>query len=467
MEYRIEKDTLGEVRVPKEALYGAQTQRAVENFKVSSLRLPPPFIKAQAVIKRSAALANMDAGALDESIGQAVIAAADEILSGQHMEQFVVDVYQAGAGTSQNMNINEVLANLAEERLGGKRGGYGRVHPNDHVNMGQSTNDTIHAAIHIAAYTELQKELLPAIESLARALRQKEREFDGIVKSGRTHLQDAVPMRLGQEFGGYAQMIENGRRRVGHSSDALLELCIGGSAVGTGLNTVKNYRRNIIQSINENTGFQFRSAPNLFEAMQNLDAVVEFVGALRVLVTSLKKIADDLRLLSSGPRTGLAEIILPAVQPGSSIMPGKVNPVLAEMLDMVCFGAMGCDMAVVQSAQAGQLELNVMMPVAAYYLLHEIEILAGGINSFTERCVAGITANEEICRLYAERSAALATALSPHIGYQKAAELAKEALRKNELIRELVLSMNIMDEEKLNKILDVFRMTVEPEENLE
>jgi fumarate hydratase class II len=360
------------------------------------------------------------------------------------------------------MNINEVLANRAAEILGGERGQYDMVHPNDHVNMSQSTNDTIHAAIHVAAYTEIQQSLLPALDGLEKALRGKAVEFDGIVKSGRTHLQDAVPMRLGQEFGGYAAMMELGRKRVERASEALLELCIGGTAVGTGLNTDPDYRESAIKHINNLTGFQFRPASDMFEAMQNLDAVVEVAGALRVLVTGLRKIADDFRLMSSGPRTGLAEIQLPPVQPGSSIMPGKVNPVLAEMLDMVCFQALGCDTAILSSAQAGQLELNVMMPVAAYNLLLEIEILTGGMNSFTERCVVGVRANEDRCRLYAEKSSALATALSPLIGYRRAAELAKEALEKDESIRELVTSKKILEKDKLEEILDIHRMTVDP-----
>lgn len=467
MEYRIERDTLGEVKVPKDAYYGAQTQRAVENFKVSSLRLPPAFIRAQAVIKKAAAMANMAAGNLDKTIGEAIVRAADEVTAGKFDEHFAVDAFQAGAGTSQNMNINEILAARASELLGGKRGDYSKVHPNDHANMSQSTNDTIHVAIHISAYTEIQRNLLPALKRLEEALQKKAVEFDGIVKSGRTHLQDAVPMRLGQEFGGYAAMIHKGRRRVEQASEALLELCIGGTAVGTGINTDPHYRHNALKEINEITGYNFHGPENMFEAMQNLDGVVEMAGALRVVVTSLRKIADDFRLLSSGPRTGLAEIQLPPVQPGSSIMPGKVNPVLAEMLDMVCFQAMGCDTTIVTAGQAGQFELNVMMPVVAYNLLLEIQILSGGVNSFVDRCVVGITANEKQCRLFAEKSAALATALNPHIGYRRAAELAKEALEKDELIRDLVLSKNIMDKNKLEQILDIHAMTIDPAEREE
>ncbi|NIM18913.1 MAG: aspartate ammonia-lyase [Candidatus Latescibacteria bacterium] len=461
--YRIERDTLGEVRVPKGSYYGAQTQRAVENFPISNLRLQPEFIRAQAIVKLAAARANVDAGQLDPKIGNAIMQAAREVMDGHFSNQFVVDVFQAGAGTSQNMNMNEVLANRASEILGGRLGEYRLVHPNDHVNMGQSTNDTIHTAIHISALIELQDRLLPALEQLVSAVREKEKEFDNIVKCGRTHLQDAVPMRLGQEFGGYASMLEKNSRRLEDSSDGLAELAIGGTAVGTGLNAAPHYRKRVIAAINELTGRRFRSARNLFEAMQSMDAVVECSGALRVLVTSLKKIADDLRLLQSGPRTGLGEIHFPPVQPGSSMMPGKVNPVLAEMLDMVCFHAMGNDAAVLHAAQAGQLELNVMMPVIAYNLLQAIQVLSSGMNAFAAKCVRGIESDEDTCRYYAERSAALATALSPYIGYEKASDLAKESLEANIPIRELLITRNIMSKADVDKILHIRGMTVDPE----
>jgi len=462
MKYRTEKDTLGEVQVPQEVYYGAQTQRAVENFKVSSLRLQPSFVRAQAIIKRAAAVANMASGRLDKNIGQALITAADEIISGKFADQFVVDAFQAGAGTSQNMNVNEVLANRAIEILGGDRGDYKKVHPNDHANMSQSTNDTIHVAIHISSYTEIRERLIPAVKKIEKELNKKAEEFEKIFKSGRTHLQDAVPISLGQEFGAYAAMMKSGRRRIETAADALLEICIGGTAVGTGMNTDPNYIGNSIEEINKLTGYEFQTSSNMFEAMQNLDAIVETAGALRVLITSLIKIADDFRLLSSGPQTGLGEIKLPAVQPGSSIMPGKVNPVLAEMLNMVCFHALGCDTTITRAAQAGQLELNVMMPIVAYNLLHEIEILTGGINSFTEKCVVDLAADEEKCRFYAERSPALATALSPYIGYEKAAELAKEALAKNISVKELALSKKIMDIDKLGEILEIGKMIKNP-----
>jgi len=460
--FRIEKDTLGEVRVPKDAYYGAQTQRAVENFPISGLRLQPAFIRAQAIIKRAAAHANIAAGKLDKAIGNALIQTADEIVSGKLLDQFVVDVYQAGAGTSQNMNMNEVLANRAIEILGGNRGDYAIVHPNDHANMAQSTNDTIPTAIHIAVVEETHHTLFPALNVLQSALKEKSRTFDGIVKSGRTHLQDAVPIRLGQEFSGYARMIELGAERITRSLDGLLELGIGGTAVGTGLNTDPEYRDRVIEDINRSTGLNFRRAENLFEAMQGMDAVVEFSGAIRTVATSLTKIADDLRLLSSGPTTGLNEIQLPVVQPGSSIMPGKVNPVLAEMMNMVCYQVFGCDTAILHAARSSQLELNVMMPVIAYNVLFAIEILSNGITAFTEKCVVGIKANPEVCEGYVEKNPALATALNPYIGYQKAAELAKRSIEEKTSIRELVLREKLMDETQLSKILDYRRMTEIP-----
>lgn len=459
MNHRIERDSMGEVKIPADAYYGAQTQRAIENFQVSGWRFPFAFIRAQALIKRAATLANAKADKLKPEIGEAIVDAAEEILAGELIEQFVLDIFQSGAGTSQNMNMNEVLANRACELLGAKKGDTQLVNPNDHVNMSQSTNDTIHVAIHIAAYSEIQERLLPAIANLEKTLRRKSIEFDHIIKTGRTHLQDAVPIRLGQEFGAYTTMMANDYKRIKQAAEALLEICIGGTAVGTGLNTVPNYHKNILKEINESTGYEFRLPENMFEGMQSFDSVLEVTGALRVLITGLRKIADDFRLMASGPRTGLAEITLPPVQPGSSIMPGKVNPVLAEMLDMVCFHAMGLDTAITSAAQAGQLELNVMMPVIAYDLLSEISILTGGINSFTRRCVEGIVANEEICLRYAERSSALATALSPVIGYIKASEIAKEALDKDLTVRELVLGKKLLDEKSLDRLLDLRRMT--------
>ena len=462
--YRIEHDTLGEVKVPEQSYYGAQTQRAVENFPISGLRLQPEFIKAQAIVKRAAAKANMKAGVLEEAVGNALVAAAEEVIAGRFADQFVIDVFQAGAGTSQNMNMNEVLANRAEEVLGGKRGQYRRVHANDHANMAQSTNDTIHTAIHVAAVMEIRARLLPSLERLERCLSHKAEEFAGIVKCGRTHLQDAVPMSLGQEFSGYAAMLELDRARIERALLSMSELCIGGTAVGTGLNAPPHYRKWVITYINEASGHTFKSSRNLFEAMQSMDAVVDLSGALRVLATSVRKIADDFRLLGSGPRTGLGELILPAVQPGSSIMPGKVNPVLAEMMNMVCFQVMGCDTAIVTAAQAGQLELNVMMPVIGYNLLLAIGILASGMDAFRVRCVEGTQAAADVCRLNAEKSTALATALSPYIGYHRAAELAQRALKENMLIRELAKSEHVLSETELERILTLAKLTEDPEE---
>jgi fumarate hydratase, class II len=459
MNYRSERDSMGEVKIPADAYYGAQTQRAIDNFQVSGLRFPFAFIRAQAIIKRAAALANAKADKLKPDLAEAIVDAAEEILAGELVDQFVLDIFQAGAGTSQNMNMNEVLANRACELLGTRKGDTTLVNPNDHVNMSQSTNDTIHVAIHIAAYGEIQERLLPSIESLQKALQRKSVEFDHIIKTGRTHLQDAVPIRLGQEFGAYASMMANDHKRLKQAAEALLEICIGGTAVGTGLNTVAHYHRNMLKEINESTGYEFRLPENMFEGFQSFDSVLEVTGAMRVLITGLRKIADDFRLLASGPRTGFAEITLPPVQPGSSIMPGKVNPVLAEMLDMVCFHAMGLDTAITLAAQAGQLELNVMMPIIAYDLLSEINILTGGINSFTRRCVEGITANEDICLRYAERSSAVATALSPVIGYLEAAKIAKEALEKDVTVRELVLGKKLLDEKTLEQLLDLRKMT--------
>ncbi len=464
MDYRVEIDTLGEVKVPVDAYYGAQTQRAAGNFPISGIRLQPQFIWAQAVIKYAAAKANMDAGALDKKVGEAIVKAAEEALSGKFEDQFVVDIFQAGAGTSQNMNMNEVLANRAEEILGGKRGEYKLVNPNDHVNMAQSTNDTIHVAIHIAAVSGLYTTLIPALDILEKELAAKEKEFDNIVKCGRTHLQDAVPIRLGQEFSAYAAMMRNNRKRILEATDGLKELVIGGTAVGTGLNAPKGYRKYVIKYINEKTGYEFRVAGNMFEAMQSFDAVVEMAGALRTLTTSLKKIADDMRLLGSGPRTGFNEVQLPPVQPGSSIMPGKINPVLAEMLNMVCSHAMGNDACIVHASQAGQLELNVMMPVIAYNLIQEIQILAEGMKAFAEKCIRGLGANEEVCLRFAERGTSLATALNPIIGYHHAAKLAQQAFKEDRSVRELALEQKVVDKEALDKALNLRRMTENPDD---
>lgn len=457
--YRVEKDSLGEVKVPKDAYYGPQTQRAVENFPVSGLRLQWSFVKAQAVVKKADALANMDGGELKKDSGKAIVKAAEEIIQGRFQDQFVVDVYQAGAGTSQNMNVNEVIANRAIEILGGEKGEYSIVHPNDHVNMRQSTNDTIHTAMHIASLESLHNNLLPQLHELKGALEDKAREFNDIIKAGRTHLQDALPMTLGQEFSGYASMVEHSIERIVRTSKDLRELNIGANAIGTGLNTYEGYASRAVGEINKITELNFRVADNLFEATQNTDAMVEVSGTLRTLATSLIKIADDIRLLSSGPRTGLGEITLPPVQPGSSMMPGKVNPVMAEMLNMVSFQVIGNDAAIARASQAGQLELNVMMPVIAYNILNSMEILSSGIKAFTNKCVRGIEANKKACENYAEMSLSIVTALSPRIGYERAASLAKEALKTSKTIRELALEKKLLSEKELKELLNLRKMT--------
>jgi len=462
--FRVETDTLGKVRVPEDAYWGAQTQRAVENFTVSGIRFQPEFIRAQAIIKRAAAKANMTAGVLDAKLGDAIVQAAEEVMEGTFDDQFMLDVFQAGAGTSQNMNANEVIANRANEILGGKPGEYAFVHPNDHVNMGQSTNDTIHTAIHISGVVDAYAKLIPAVDAMQATMQAKAEAFDHVIKCGRTHLQDAVPIRLGQEFSAYVQMMKNAKRRLAHGLDSLKELAIGGSAVGTGLNTPPRYREYVIAHINEITGRDFRTPENMFEAMTSFDAVVEFSGAVRVLATGMKKIADDVRLLGSGPLVGLRELHLPAVQPGSSIMPGKVNPVMAEMMNMVGAHVFGCDTTILHAAHGGQLDLNVMMPVVGYTLLLEINTLSGGMNAFNERCLAGLEANEEVCADYAERSTALATALNPLIGYHQAAKLAQEAFREGKTVRVLAEEQKLAEKAQLDLALDLHRMTVNPDE---
>ncbi|MEE8167288.1 MAG: class II fumarate hydratase [Candidatus Hydrothermarchaeales archaeon] len=459
MDYRIERDTLGEVKVPKDAYYGAQTQRAKENFQVSGITLQRGFIRAQGILKAAAAKSNVKLAQLDKKIGDAIAKAAKEVSERKLDQEFVVDVYQAGAGTSQNMNANEVIANRAIELLGGRKGDYSLVHPNDHVNMAQSSNDTIHVATHIAALEAIERELLPALADLEKALEKKAGEFKEVIKPGRTHLQDAVPITLGQEFSGYATMIGKGIKRIKHAGDALRELNMGATAVGTGLNAHPNFGKLAVEEINSALGLGFRMAENPFEAAQNMDASVEVSGALRVLAVSLIKIADDLRLLSSGPRTGLGEIELPAVQPGSSIMPGKVNPVMAEMLNMAAFQVMGNDAAIAFAAQAGQLELNVMMPMIAYNLLNSIGVLTGAVRAFTDRCVKGITADGERCRELAEQSLALATALAPRIGYEKAAKLAQKAYAKEKTVREVAIEEGILSKKEADEILDLLKMT--------
>jgi aspartate ammonia-lyase len=452
MSTRIEKDSLGEMEVPASAYYGAQTARAVQNFPISGLKPHPSYVWAVTVIKKCAARANMSTGRLEGEIGNAIVAAANEVLAGGLADQFVVDPFQAGAGTSHNMNVNEVLANRALELLGRQRGDFSTLHPNDHVNMAQSTNDLIPTAIRLAAL-EMLDPLLEALEALENALAAKGREFDHILKSGRTHLQDAVPIRLGQEFTAYAAAVRRSREGLESCIPALLELGIGGTAVGTGLNAEPDYITKIIEELAIATGFPLAAAPDLFEAMQNMDPFLAISSALRRTAVTVGRIANDLRLLSSGPRTGLDEIRLPAVQPGSSIMPGKINPSMAEMANMVCFQVMGCDQAVMLATQAGQLELNVMMPLIAYNLLFSMELFKNCVQKFTDSCITGITANEERCRSYLEDSLGLVTVLAPSIGYSAAAEVARESVATGRSIREIVLARRLMPAAELEKAM--------------
>jgi aspartate ammonia-lyase len=451
MTTRIEKDPLGPLEVPSEALYGVQTMRARQNFPISGLRPLEPFVVAQVWIKKAAAMTHKETGRLEARLADAIIGAADEILEGAHREHFVVDPYQAGAGTSHNMNVNEVLANRANELLGGERGEYKPVHPNDHVNMAQSTNDTIPTNIRLACLARLEP-LLESFERLRDALASKGREFDEIVKAGRTHLQDAMPIRLGQEFTAYSRSIDRGIRRVRESADYLRDLGIGGSAVGTGVTVEREYPALMNKYLTEVTGLELRIGEDRIQLMQSMGDVAGFSASLRVLAVDLSKIASDLRLMVMGPRTGIDEIKLPAVQPGSSIMPGKINPSIPEMVNQVCFQVMGCDTTVSISAEHGQLELNVMMPVIAHNVLLSMQILTSTATVFTDRCIVGIEANKEMCEYWVERSAALATALMPHIGYANAAELSKKSVKEGVLIREMVKRDELLPAEQMTEI---------------
>ncbi len=455
---RIEKDPLGELAVPADALYGVQTLRAVQNFPISGLKPLPAFVDATVRIKRAAALTHRETGRLEPRLADAIVQAADEILSGKYRDQFVVDVYQAGAGTSHNMNVNEVLANRANEILGQKRGEYSPVHPNDHVNMAQSTNDVIPTAIRLACVTELPK-LADAFASLAGSFEAKGREFDDVIKSGRTHLQDAMPIRLGQEFTAYGGSLRRGVQRVIEAANYLRDLGIGGSAVGTGVNVEPEYPAMMVRVLGEMTGVELREGSDRIQLMQSMGDVAAFSSQLRVLALDLSKIASDLRILASGPRTGFDEVRLPAVQPGSSIMPGKVNPSIPEMVNQVCFQVVGNDACVSASAEHGQLELNVMMPVIAYNVLLSMRILTTAAQTFDTRCVRGIEANREQCAYWVERSAALATALAPQIGYARAAELSKQSVKENVLIRDLVKREKVLPEEEIDEVLDLRKMT--------
>ncbi|MBN1569241.1 MAG: aspartate ammonia-lyase [Acidobacteria bacterium] len=458
MQTRSEKDSLGERAIPIDAYYGIQTARAIDNFPISGLKPKPAYVEATVCIKKAAAKVNHALGLLDGRRSDAIIAACNEILEGKLREWFVVDVYQAGAGTSHNMNANEVIANRALELVGEKKGAYSVIHPNDHVNMSQSTNDVCPTAIRIAAVL-LTRFLLDSMKKTENAFAAKAKEFAGIIKAGRTHLQDAVPVTLGQEFGAYAVCLRKHEAQIRQAKEANKELGIGGTAAGTGLNAHPQYRSMMVEEICKELGIDFRMADDYFEAMQSLRPFVELSGALRCLAQDLIRIANDLRLLSSGPKTGFAEIVLPAVQPGSSIMPGKVNPVMAEMLDMVCFQAIGCDTTILLAAQAGQLELNVMMPVVAFNLLHEIEILRNALDVFAGYCVEGIRADAARCKNLAEASMSIVTALNPHIGYARAAEVAKEYLASGKSIAQIVLEKGLLTEEKLREVFDLRKMT--------
>lgn len=457
--YRIEKDSMGSKEIPADVYYGIQTLRATENFPISGIKPLATYVDACILIKKAAAIANGELGCIDRDISEAIVQAADEILSGKLRDQFVVDVYQAGAGTSHHMNVNEVLANRALEILGDTKGNYQRVSPNDHVNYGQSTNDVIPTAIRVGALLALEQTLYPALDLAIATVAVKAEEFQDIVKSGRTHMQDAVPVRLGEGFRAWLHILNDHKQRIAHAAQDLYKLGLGGSATGTGLNTHPEYRHRAAELLGEYLHQPLQSAPHLMAAMQSMSPFVNVSGSLRNLAQDLVKISHDLRLMDSGPQTGFKEIQLPAVQPGSSIMPGKYNPVMAEMTSMVCFQVMGYDTAIAFAAQAGQLELNVMMPLIAYDLIHSIEILGNTIDSLSKRCLAGITARRDRCLAYAETSLALVTALNTHIGYLKAADVAKKSLATGKSIRAIVLEEGLMDENQLAAVLDLDHMS--------
>lgn len=456
---RKEKDSMGEMEVPDTALYGASTQRAVLNFQVSNLRFSNRFIAAVGIIKLAAARANASLGLLDEKKAGLISQACEEVISGALSEHFVVDVFQTGSGTSTNMNANEVIANRVTELLGGARGDKSLVHPNDHVNMSQSSNDVIPTAIHLAANEAVEEVLKPALVRLRDALEAKSREFAGVIKAGRTHLQDATPITLGQEFSGYAAQISQGIARITRAQTSLVELALGGTAVGTGLNTHPEFPRRAIAEINRKTGRTYREADNHFEAQGARDAAVEMSGQLKTLACSLMKIANDIRWLAAGPRCSLGELALPEIQPGSSIMPAKVNPVICESVMMVAAHVMGNDTCICVAGQHGNFELNVMLPVIAHNLLESIELLGNVSNTFVTKCIDGIRANEAKCREYAEKSLATCTSLAPKIGYDKAAEIAKRAYKEDKTVREVARETGVLGDEELNRVLNLEAMT--------
>ena len=453
METRTEVDSLGERQVPQTAYYGVQTLRAVENFPVSGLKAPAVFVYAYVLVKKASAVANMEVGWLDKKIGNALVKVCDEVLAGKLRDQFVVDVFQAGAGTSFNMNVNEVLANRVLELLGEKRGNYKIVSPNDHINMAQSTNDTFPTALHVAALLALEP-LLVALDDLAESFEKLGYKYTSVIKSGRTHLQDALPVTIGEEFVAYASAVRNARTQLKTRSKRLEELALGGTAVGTGVNTHKDFTKFTVNELSKMTGFNFTVASNPFEALQSRNAIASVSGALKELALELIRITNDLRLLSSGPTTGLAEIVLPAVQPGSSIMPGKVNPVMAECLDMVCFQVVGNDFTISLAVQAGQLELNVMTPVMMHNLLQSIELLGNFLPVFTKKCVDGITVDAQRCSSYLEMNPSLAVFLSPCVGYLEAAKTAKQALEEKRSVKQVALEKGVLKPEKAEEIFE-------------
>jgi len=456
--HRVERDSMGEVAVPRDALFGAQTRRALDNFPISDLRKPRRFVQALGAIKLEAANVNHELGLLDEGLRDAIVRAAEEVMEGELDSAFVLDVFQTGSGTSTNMNANEVISNRTIQLLGGELGSKEPVHPNDHVNRGQSSNDVIPTAIHLSALISMKEDLLPALEKLQRALEEKAREFDGVIKTGRTHLQDATPIRLGQEFEGYAGQIQRGIQRVQRAMEELSEVALGGTAVGTGVNTHPEFASRVCERLSQRFGVEVRETENHFQAQSAMDGTVFASGALKTVAVSLMKIANDIRWLGSGPRAGIGEIALPEVQPGSSIMPGKVNPVIAESAAMVAAQVMGNDATITIAGQSGNFELNVMLPLIAYNLLQSIELLANASSNLTDQSVVGIKATERGPELV-EKGLMLATALAPEIGYDRAAEISKEAYKTGRTIREVAREKTDLSEEELDRLLDARKMT--------
>jgi len=462
---RIEKDTMGEISLPDECYYGAQTQRAFDNFQISSTKIPRSMIAAIAMIKRSAAIVNNNLNFIDTKIKDAIVKACDEVIQGKFDDQFIVDIYQTGSGTSSNMNANEVIANRACEILGGNKGDKKLVHPNDHVNYGQSSNDVIPTSIHIATSLEIDKRLLPELEHLKISIDKKTDEFKDIIKIGRTHLQDATPITLGQEFSGYSKMIENSIQRIKNDLPFLLKLAQGGTAVGTGINTHKDFGKLIAHELSVITGLNFTESDNHFESQATQDSVVHLSGSLKTLSVSLYKIANDIRWLGSGPRSGLGELVLPPVQPGSSIMPGKVNPVICESLIQVTSQVVGYDSAIALGGMGGVFELNLMLPLIGSNILESINILSNGMKMFREKLLNDLTANKNKCNGYIEDSLAMCTSLAPIIGYDKAASIAKKAFKNDKTVREVCIEDKILSNEELEKILDPFSMIQPNDDN--